>query len=105
VITGPDLLDRSSALVAESSHVTTPVDKQSGKRGGSARHKYDNRYLGAIVGETAVAAGKTRPARAPAADGSPASGGEAMACAATGAVDDLDVYQVEITGWTGSAGC
>ena len=37
----------------------TPLDHQSGKRAGRARHKKGNRYLGAITGETAVAAGKT----------------------------------------------
>jgi transposase len=37
----------------------TPLDRQSGKRKGRSRHKKGNRYLGAITGETAVAAGKT----------------------------------------------
>jgi transposase len=37
----------------------TPLDKQSGKRAGQAKHKRGNRYLGAITGETAVSAGKT----------------------------------------------
>ena len=38
----------------------TPLDRQSGKRSGRARHKHGNRYLGAVLGETAVAAGKTQ---------------------------------------------
>jgi transposase len=38
----------------------TPLDRQSGKRHGRARHKHGNRYLGAVLGETAVAAGKTQ---------------------------------------------
>ena len=38
----------------------TPLDRQSGKRNGRARHKKGNTYLGAITGETAVAAGKTQ---------------------------------------------
>ena len=38
----------------------TPLEHQSGKRAGHARHKKGNRYLGAITGETAVAAGKTQ---------------------------------------------
>jgi transposase len=38
----------------------TPLDQQSGKRAGRARHKHGNRYLGAALGETAVAAGKTQ---------------------------------------------
>src|SRR6516165_6768953 len=37
----------------------TPLDHQSGKRAGRARHKKGNKYLGAVTGETAVAAGKT----------------------------------------------
>ena len=36
-----------------------PLDKQSGKRSGQAKHKRGNKYLGAVTGETAVAAGKT----------------------------------------------
>jgi transposase len=38
----------------------TPLDSQSGGRNGRARHKKGNRYLAAITGETAVAAGKTQ---------------------------------------------
>jgi len=38
----------------------TPLDHQSGTRNGRARHKKGNRYLAAITGETAVAAGKTQ---------------------------------------------
>ncbi len=38
----------------------TPLDHQSGKRAGRARHKKGNKYPGAITGETAVAAGKTQ---------------------------------------------
>jgi transposase len=37
----------------------TPVDNSSGKRKGKARSKKGNRYLAAITGETAIAAGKT----------------------------------------------
>ncbi len=37
----------------------TPLDHQSGKRAGRARHKKGNKYLAAVTGETAVAAGKT----------------------------------------------
>jgi hypothetical protein len=44
----------------------TPLDHQSGKRAGRARHKKGNKYLAAVTGETAVAAGKTPPAKAPA---------------------------------------
>ena len=37
----------------------TPLDNQSGRRKGTSKSKKGNRYLGAITGETAVAAGKT----------------------------------------------
>jgi transposase len=37
-----------------------PLDRQSGKRNGRARRKHGNRYIGAVTGETAVAAGKTQ---------------------------------------------
>jgi len=36
-----------------------PLDHQSGKRAGRARHKKGNKYLAAVTGETAVGAGKT----------------------------------------------
>jgi transposase len=38
----------------------TPLDSQSGKRTGRARSRKGSRYLGAILGETAVAAGRTQ---------------------------------------------
>ena len=38
----------------------TPLDNQSGKRTGRARSKKGNRYLAAVTGETAIAAGKTQ---------------------------------------------
>ena len=37
-----------------------PLDNSSGKRNGSAAHKKGNRYIAAITGETATAAGKTQ---------------------------------------------
>jgi transposase len=37
-----------------------PLDRQSGQRAGRARRKHGNRYIGAVTGETAVAAGKTQ---------------------------------------------
>ena len=37
----------------------TPLDHQSGKRAGRARHKKGNKYLAAVTGETAISAGKT----------------------------------------------
>ena len=38
----------------------TPLDNSSGKRKGKAKSKKGNRYLAALTGETAVAAGKTQ---------------------------------------------
>jgi transposase len=38
----------------------TPLDNSSGKRKGTAKAKKGNRYLGGLLGETAVAAGKTQ---------------------------------------------
>ena len=38
----------------------TPLDKQSGNRKGQRKHKRGNKYVGAVPGETAVAAGKTQ---------------------------------------------
>jgi transposase len=38
----------------------TPLDHQSGTRHGKAKAKKGNRYLGATLGETAIAAGKTQ---------------------------------------------
>jgi transposase len=38
----------------------TPLDNQSGKRNGRAKSKKGNRYLAGLLGETAVAAGKTQ---------------------------------------------
>jgi len=38
----------------------TPLDNQSGKRTGRAKSKKGNRYLAAVTGETAIAAGKTQ---------------------------------------------
>jgi transposase len=37
----------------------TPLDHQSGARAGKAGRKHGNRYIGAVTGETAVAAGRT----------------------------------------------
>jgi transposase len=37
-----------------------PLDRQSGKRTGRARHKPGNRYIAGVTGETSVAAGRTQ---------------------------------------------
>jgi hypothetical protein len=38
----------------------TPLDNSSSKRQGNAKSKKGNRYLGGLLGETAIAAGKTQ---------------------------------------------
>lgn len=62
----------------------TPLDKQSGKRAGQARHKRGNRYLGAITGETAVSAGKTGTREGARYRKLARSRGKAKACVALG---------------------
>src|SRR2546421_3748442 len=37
-----------------------PLDKQSGKRKGQARHKKGNTHLRGVLGETAICAGRTQ---------------------------------------------
>ena len=49
-----------------------PLDHQSGTRKGQAKSKKGNRYLAGLLGETAVAVGRPRPAKVPATGGWPA---------------------------------
>ena len=62
----------------------TPLDHQSGKRAGKSRHKKGNRYLGAITGETSVAAGKTDTREGARYRKLARSRGKAKACVAVG---------------------
>ena len=62
----------------------TPLDHQSGKRAGRAKAKKGNRYLGAITGETAVAAGRTQTREGARHRRLVRRRGTAKACAATG---------------------
>ena len=62
----------------------TPLDKQSGNRKGQRKHKRGNKYVGAVLGETAVAAGKTQTREGARHRKLARRRGKAKACVATG---------------------
>src|SRR5437588_6523658 len=61
-----------------------PLDHQSGKRKGQARHKKGNRYLGGVLGETAISAGRTQTREGARYRKLARSRGKAKACVAVG---------------------
>ena len=68
-----------------------PLDHQSGKRKGRSTAKKGNRYLGAVTGETAVAAGRTQTREGARHRRLARRRGAAKACVATGNTQ-LKVY-------------
>jgi transposase len=61
-----------------------PLDKQSGKRKGQARHKKGNTYLGGVLGETAISAVRTQTREGARYRKLARSRGKAKACVAVG---------------------
>ena len=69
----------------------SPLDNQSGKRNGRSKSKKGNRYLGGLLGETAVAAGRTQTREGARYRRLARKRGKAKACVAVGNTQ-LKVY-------------